>query len=105
MDESGTFRVLEIFTYNIFTFLTFFSFRFMLILIICSDRRANNTLPVISEVYYCNFNYIMKYDIKVKKIIITLPHVCVTLCSHFCLLMGILNISFKWSHAYTFRYV
>ena len=67
MDEFGTFRVLEIFAYKLFTFFTFSFFHVMLILIICLDRQANNTLPVISEVYHCNFNYIMKYDIKFKK--------------------------------------
>ena len=29
------------------------------------DRRANNTLLLISEVYHCN--YIIKYDIKFQK--------------------------------------
>ena len=39
----------------------------MLILIICLEGQANSTLPVISEVYRCDFYYIMKYDIKFKK--------------------------------------
>ena len=76
MDESGTFRGLEIFTYKLFTFSLFLLFHSMLILIICSDRRAVNTLPVISEACHCNFNYIMKYDVKFKKIIITI-------CNHY----------------------
>ena len=67
MDESGTFRVLEIFIYKLFTFFTFLLLHFMLLLTICLDRRANNTLPVTSEVYHCNFNYIMQYDIKFRK--------------------------------------
>ena len=78
MVESGTFRVLEVFTYKRFTFFTFF--RFMLILISYLDSRANNTLSVISEVYHCNFHYIMKYDILFQlKIIICLQIIPVLL--------------------------
>ena len=71
MDESGAFRVLEISTHKVFTFFTFLLFHCMLILITYLDRRAINTLPVIGEVYHCNFHYIMKYDIKFEKISIS----------------------------------
>ena len=64
MNESGTFRVLELF---ICKFLIFLSFHF--ILIICLDRYTNNSLLAISEMYYCSFYYVMKYDIKLKKYI------------------------------------
>ena len=40
----------------------------MLILVIPLDRQANNTLPVISELYHCNFSHIMHYDAKLKKL-------------------------------------
>ena len=50
MDEYGTFRVVEIFTYK----LSLFSFHFMLVLILCLERQVNNALPVISEVYHCS---------------------------------------------------
>ena len=71
-------RVLKKFTYKLSTSFTFSFFHFTLILIICLHRRANNTLPVISEVHHCNFNYIMKCDIKFKKISNEKQHYCFT---------------------------
>ena len=35
--------------------------------VICLDRQVNNTLPVISEVYHCNYYCIIKCDIMFKK--------------------------------------
>ena len=39
----------------------------MIILIICLDKQANNTLPVIIEVHHCSFYYIMNMMPSLKK--------------------------------------